>query len=85
MVNKMMVLKYVLIALGSYLFGSISFSVLLSRKMPKGDVRKQGSGNAGATNMARVYGLGAGFKVLAGDMIKAGICLLYTSPSPRDS
>ena len=76
MVNKMMVLNYVLIALGSYLFGSISFSVLLSRKMPKGDVRKQGSGNAGATNMARVYGLGAGFKVLVGDMIKAGIPML---------
>ncbi|MDO5311522.1 MAG: glycerol-3-phosphate 1-O-acyltransferase PlsY [Clostridia bacterium] len=72
----MLFLKYLLIAIGAYLLGSVSFSVLLSKGMAGGDVRKHGSGNAGATNMARVYGLGAGIKVLVGDMVKAGIPML---------
>ncbi|MBQ9782494.1 MAG: glycerol-3-phosphate 1-O-acyltransferase PlsY [Clostridia bacterium] len=54
-----------------YLFGSISVSVILSKVAFKGDVRKFGSGNAGATNMARVYGLKGGLIVLIGDFLKA--------------
>ncbi len=54
-----------------YLMGSISVSVLLSKLVYKGDVRKFGSGNAGATNMARVYGAKGGLLVLLGDFLKA--------------
>ena len=63
--------KILLVAVVGYLLGSLSVSVMLSRAMPGGDVRSYGSGNAGATNMARVYGLRAGFKTLGGDMLKA--------------
>lgn len=67
--------KYFLIIIGSYLIGSISFSVIMSRLMG-GDVRKKGSGNAGATNMARVYGMGAGVLTLFLDGLKAVVCTL---------
>ncbi len=65
------ILKVVLIAAAGYLLGSLSASILLSRSTLGGDVREKGSGNAGATNMARVYGLGAGFLTLGCDMLKA--------------
>jgi len=66
----------ILIAVCAYLLGSVSTSIILSRLLPGGDVRDHGSGNAGATNMARVYGLWAGFAVLGGDMLKAGLSVL---------
>lgn len=71
----MNVLKYILIIVGGYLLGSVSFSIILSRMLGT-DVRKKGSGNAGATNMARTYGLIAGFATLAGDFLKAAIAMM---------
>ena len=69
--------KYALIALAGYLLGSMSVSILISRLALGGDVRSKGSGNAGATNMARVYGWGMGFLTLGCDMLKAVLaCLL---------
>ena len=59
------VLKFIFIVVGGYLLGSVSISIILSRMLGV-DVRKKGSGNAGATNMARSYGLLAGFATLAG-------------------
>lgn len=56
-----------------YLLGSLSSSIFLSRNAWGGDVRGKGSGNAGATNMARVYGWAAGILTLACDMGKAGL------------
>lgn len=53
-----------------YLLGSICVSVILTRRFYGGDVRAAGSGNAGATNVARVYGLWAGLLTLAGDILK---------------
>ncbi len=56
-------------ALG-YFLGSINFAVVISKIKFKDDIRKHGSGNAGATNMSRVYGKSAGIATLAGDILK---------------
>ncbi|MDY2879746.1 MAG: glycerol-3-phosphate 1-O-acyltransferase PlsY [Candidatus Borkfalkiaceae bacterium] len=54
-----------------YLIGSVNVSVIVSILAYKSDIRKHGSGNAGATNMARVYGVVGGIVVLIGDFGKA--------------
>lgn len=63
-------LFYVLEAILGYLLGSISFSVILSKQKYKVDVRTEGSGNAGATNVARVFGMKAGLLTLLFDILK---------------
>lgn len=71
-----MLLKYILLAIGAYLIASINASIILSKGRAEGDVRNHGSGNAGATNMARIYGLRAGILALAVDALKALIAVL---------
>ena len=71
-----MILKTLALCIFSYLLGSLSLSIIVSKKVFGGDVRKMGSGNAGATNMARVFGLNAGFITLFADMAKAALSML---------
>lgn len=61
----------------SYLIGSINCSILISKFMNK-DVRESGSGNAGATNMARTFGTAAGVVTMLCDFLKALIPVLLT-------
>lgn len=65
----------------SYLLGSISSAVIISRLMGARDIREEGSGNAGATNMLRVHGKGAGALTLVCDVLKGvlavGIAMLF--------
>ena len=58
-----------LVILFAYLVGSIPTGVLLGR-MAGVDVRKQGSGNIGATNVARTAGRTLGILTLIGDALK---------------
>ncbi len=53
----------------SFLCGSIPFGVLLA-KTQNIDIREHGSGNIGATNVARTLGKKAGLLTLAGDVLK---------------
>ena len=71
-----MIIKNLAICIFSYLLGSISISILVSKKVYGGDIRAFGSGNAGATNMARNFGLNAGFITLLADMAKAAVAIL---------
>ena len=71
-----LVWKCLAILVGSYLLGSVSWSIFTSRALYGSDIRSKGSGNAGATNMARVHGWGAGLLTLAGDALKAAVCML---------
>ena len=66
----MKILYWLIILVGGYLFGSLNFSIILSRLLGR-DIRKQGSGNAGATNMTRVFGWTAGVATLVFDVLKA--------------
>jgi glycerol-3-phosphate acyltransferase PlsY len=61
---------YLISAGAGYLLGSFNVGVLLSKYAYHDDVRNHGSGNAGATNMARTFGLKAGALTLGGDMLK---------------
>lgn len=63
-------LSCMLSAVGGYLLGSVSVSILISRHIFRQDIRACGSGNAGATNAARVFGLGAGALTFLGDFVK---------------
>lgn len=64
------VMKYLIISVAGYLLGSLNMAIFTSKLMG-GDVRKHGSGNAGATNMARIYGIGCALFTLLGDMLKS--------------
>ena len=55
----------------SYLLGSIPMGLLLTNLAGKGDLRKVGSGNIGATNVMRVGGLRMAGLVWLLDMAKA--------------
>jgi glycerol-3-phosphate acyltransferase PlsY len=59
-----------LIPFAAYLLGSIPFGLLLAKLFGGGDVRKAGSGNIGATNVARVVGPLAGILTLVFDTAK---------------
>lgn len=60
-----------------YLIGSLNFGVILSKFYGR-DIREVGSGNAGATNMMRVYGKKASILTLVGDASKAIIAVLLS-------
>ena len=54
----------------AYLLGSIPFGLVLTRLFSTADIRRQGSGNIGATNVARVAGPGLGIGTLLADILK---------------
>ncbi|WP_173221895.1 glycerol-3-phosphate 1-O-acyltransferase PlsY [Kroppenstedtia pulmonis] len=65
-----MTLQSILAVLISYLLGSISTSYWITKLLKGTDIRSQGSGNAGATNMLRVVGKGPAAIVFILDMLK---------------
>lgn len=71
----MLIWKLLLSVVIGYFLGSTSFSIIFS-KLLGGDIRKKGSGNPGATNVARLYGIGMGLATFAGDFIKTVIAIL---------
>lgn len=54
----------------AYALGSIPTGLLLARRSAHIDIRAHGSGNIGATNVARVLGLKLGALTLLGDVLK---------------
>ena len=77
--------KLLLIAAVSYLLGSIPFGYLLVRIFRGEDVRKIGSGNIGATNVARVAGPVAGIFTLALDAAKGAAAVWLAARFANDS
>ncbi len=64
-------MSYVIGLIISYFLGSIPMGLLLTKFMGRGDLRKVGSGNIGATNVMRVGGLRMAGLVWILDMAKA--------------
>ena len=67
---------YIIVAVIAYLLGSISFSVIISKKVAGFDVREKGSGNAGTTNVLRSVGKGAAAITLVCDILKGVVAVL---------
>lgn len=63
-------LENALIIAGGYLIGSIPFGVVVVRLLRREDIRKQGSGNIGASNVWRAYGRWLGVPVALLDVGK---------------
>jgi len=59
-----------IVLLISYFLGAIPFAYIMTRIITGNDIRKFGSGNVGATNVARMLGLKYGFLVAALDILK---------------
>ena len=70
----------------SYLSGSIPFASIAGR-VSGVDLRKQGSGNLGATNVFRVLGWKIGLLVFLADALKGALPVLFLPPrivGPRE-
>jgi glycerol-3-phosphate acyltransferase PlsY len=63
----------------AYLLGSIPFGLLLGKLFGARDVRKAGSGNIGATNVARVVGPLAGILTLLLDAAKGAVAVVLAA------
>jgi acyl phosphate:glycerol-3-phosphate acyltransferase len=70
-----MVALYIIVAVVAYLLGSIPFGYLLVRIFRGEDVRLTGSGNIGATNVARTGAKGLGIATLVLDALKGALAV----------
>jgi len=68
------ILGYALTALIGYLLGSIPTGFLIAKARGR-DIRRIGSGNIGATNVVRQFGIGWGVFVLLADAVKGWLAI----------
>lgn len=69
-------MKFIIVALLSYVIGSFSSAYVLGKVLKKQDIRAYGSGNAGATNAVRVFGKKIGAMAFLLDVLK-GVLAVY--------
>ena len=69
----------------AYLLGSVPFGYLLVRLFRKQDIRTTGSGNIGATNVARSGAKGLGFLTLLLDLAKGFAAVIFAFLSAAHS
>jgi glycerol-3-phosphate acyltransferase PlsY len=63
----------------AYLVGALPVGFLVARAFGIGDIRRQGSGNIGATNVLRTAGRLPAVLTLAGDIVKGAVAVLAGS------
>ncbi len=68
---------YTIVAVVAYLLGSIPFGYILVKVFTGSDVRAQGSGNIGATNVARTGKKGLAIATLVLDALKGYAAVLF--------
>jgi acyl phosphate:glycerol-3-phosphate acyltransferase len=72
------IIAYLLASAVAYLLGSVNFSIIITKKFMRTDVRKLGSGNAGATNMLRTAGKLPAIITFTGDFLKCVAAILIS-------
>ena len=70
------VIAFAFVAVAAYLLGSLNSAIIISKAKFKQDIRSFGSGNAGLTNMHRVYGKDGAIWTLFGDIAKQIVSVL---------
>lgn len=65
-----------LTALLSYLWGSLNSAIITIKLLKGEDIREKGSGNAGLTNVMRIYGKGPALVTLLGDLVKGVVAVV---------
>jgi glycerol-3-phosphate acyltransferase PlsY len=65
-----MMFLYIILIIASYFIGAIPTGVILAKAFAGRDIRQEGSGNIGATNVTRVLGKKVGALTLVGDLLK---------------
>ncbi len=72
-----MMISFIIVAVIAYLLGSISFSVIFTKKFAGFDVREKGSGNAGTTNVLRTAGKKPAILTLICDILKGVVAVVF--------
>ena len=72
-------MDYAIVAVVSYLLGSIPTGLLVGKALGGIDIRRYGSGNIGATNTLRVLGPKASAIVLMADFVKGALPVIVVS------
>lgn len=71
--------------IAAYLLGSVMGALLVGRLSGQGDIRHEGSGNAGGTNALRTRGLGFALAVVAIDLGKGLLAVTLVPALPLPS
>jgi len=66
-------IKLLILPFFAYLLGSIPWGLVLTRLFTSINIRQEGSGNIGATNVGRVAGTKLGILTLSGDILKGAV------------
>ena len=79
-------IKYLVLPIFSYLLGSIPWGIIFTRLFTPINIREVGSGNIGATNVARMAGPGLGVLTLSGDILKGAfpVWLAVSMATPNE-
>ncbi len=78
------VLACIVVAIISYLIGSVNMAILISKFHKAKDIREYGSGNAGMTNMLRTFGKRAAAFTFVGDFLKGAIVVFIARAIGKD-
>lgn len=70
---------WIFVAVAAYLLGSLNSAIIVSKWKWGQDIRSFGSGNAGLTNMHRVYGKDGAIYTLVGDIAKQVVSVFIGS------
>ncbi len=73
----MILAKFASVVILGYLLGAIPFGLLISRRSAKVDLRQQGSGKTGATNVLRTAGKKAAALVAILDVSKGVLAVIF--------
>ena len=68
-----LIISFIWLPTLAYLLGSIPWGVVLTRIFTSVDIRQQGSGNIGTTNVSRVAGSTLGLLTFIGDVLKGAV------------